>query len=111
MALRSDEPRADSLEISRFLPSFLGKKGVFAKDAIAQGRDSSKRCSRDSRKRCRTRCIASDALATDALTSDAAASDAATDAAATHVPATHVPATHLSRDTTLRATPHATRAE
>ena len=28
MALRSDEPRADSLEISRFLPSFLGKKGV-----------------------------------------------------------------------------------
>jgi len=29
--LRSDEPRADSLEISRFLPSFLGKMAVFDK--------------------------------------------------------------------------------
>jgi hypothetical protein len=28
---RSDQPRADSLEISRFLPSFLGKMAVFAK--------------------------------------------------------------------------------
>jgi len=26
-----DEPRADSLEISRFLPSFLGKMAVFDK--------------------------------------------------------------------------------
>ena len=31
MASRSDEPRADSLEISRFLPSFLGKMAVFDK--------------------------------------------------------------------------------
>jgi hypothetical protein len=29
LALRSDEPLADSLEISRFLPSFLGKMAVF----------------------------------------------------------------------------------
>jgi len=28
---RSDQPRADSLEISRFLPSFFGKMAVFAK--------------------------------------------------------------------------------
>jgi len=28
---RSDEPRADSLEISRFLPSFLEKMAVFDK--------------------------------------------------------------------------------
>ena len=31
LASRSDEPRADSLEISRFLPSFLGKMAVFDK--------------------------------------------------------------------------------
>ena len=31
MASRSDEPRADSLEISRLLPSFLGKMAVFDK--------------------------------------------------------------------------------
>ena len=31
LVLRSDEPRADSLEISRFLLSFLGKMTVFDK--------------------------------------------------------------------------------
>jgi len=31
LASRGDEPRADSLEISRFLPSFLGKMAVFDK--------------------------------------------------------------------------------
>jgi len=31
LASRSDQPRADSLEISRFLPCFLGKMAVFDK--------------------------------------------------------------------------------
>ena len=37
LASRSDEPRADSLDISRFLPSFLGKMAVFDKtDSLPQ---------------------------------------------------------------------------
>ena len=35
LASRSNEPRADSLEISRFLPSFLGKMAVFDKTEFA----------------------------------------------------------------------------
>jgi len=31
LALPSDQPRADALELSRFLPSFLGKMAVFDK--------------------------------------------------------------------------------
>jgi len=34
--LRGVEPRADSLEISRFLPSFLGKMAVFDKTESLQ---------------------------------------------------------------------------
>ena len=36
VGLRSDEPRADSLEISRFLPSFLGKMAVFDKTELLE---------------------------------------------------------------------------
>ena len=37
LASWSDEPRADSLEISRFPPSFLGKMAVFDKtDSLPQ---------------------------------------------------------------------------
>ena len=44
LASRSDVPRADSLEISRFLPSFLGKMAVFDKTDTKTRRSSANSC-------------------------------------------------------------------